>query len=329
MKLSVIIGTRNRSFAIKACIQSIGQAIVRAGLGDGDAEIIIVDNGSTDDTAAIVSAMAGSSSIPVHLLLEPQTGVMRACNRGVRRGQGDLFVFTDDDCQMDEAYIVDLLAHDSADSDLVIRGGRIELGDPRDLPLTIKTDRTAMTFSLKLNSARKSCLSGQISGCNMTFRRSVYERLGPFDERFGPGAIIGSGGDTDYIYRAYLAGIRIEYVPDMAVYHFHGRRDKALGHKVLQRYMIANGALLAKYFWRHPNLFRSMYWDFKHLLKDAMRGRNTYLPDIGFSRADQMACYLRGFFRYLLFAQGNPHFAVPADQAREKPLEPGSGKANG
>jgi len=48
-------------------------------------------------------------------------------------------------------------------------------------------------------------------------RCALVEKLGPFDERFGPGAIIGSGGDSDYLFRAYLAGFTLEYVPDMTV----------------------------------------------------------------------------------------------------------------
>lgn len=53
----------------------------------------------------------------------------------------------------------------------------------------------------------------------MATRRAVVERLGPFDERFGAGSkIIPSGGDTDYICRAYLADISLEYVPDMTVF---------------------------------------------------------------------------------------------------------------
>jgi GT2 family glycosyltransferase len=46
-----------------------------------------------------------------------------------------------------------------------------------------------------------------------------------FDERFGAGTNIPAGEDTDYIYRAYLADVTIEYVPDMAVFHHHGRKS--------------------------------------------------------------------------------------------------------
>jgi len=40
----------------------------------------------------------------------------------------------------------------------------------------------------------------------MTMRRALVEKLGPFDEDFGPGSRVGTGDDADYLYRAYLAG---------------------------------------------------------------------------------------------------------------------------
>ena len=62
----------------------------------------------------------------------------------------------------------------------------------------------------------------------------------------GLGGIIGSGGDSDYFFRTYLAGFALEYVPDMAVVHWHGRKTPDVGRELLRRYMTANGALAAK-----------------------------------------------------------------------------------
>jgi GT2 family glycosyltransferase len=55
-------------------------------------------------------------------------------------------------------------------------------------------------------------------------RRALVERIGLFDENFGSGAFTPSGGDTEYSNRAYVAGAVIEYVPDMTVFHFRGRK---------------------------------------------------------------------------------------------------------
>src|SRR5437899_1384211 len=102
-----------------------------------------------------------------------------------------------------------------------------------------------------MNSARHQPITGEINGCNFTMRRAVVEKIGPFDGRFGSGGELGSGGDSDYLFRAYLAYIWLDYVPDMTVFHYHGRKTKAVGHSLLRNYMIGNGALCAKYLFRY------------------------------------------------------------------------------
>jgi GT2 family glycosyltransferase len=302
VKLSVIVGTRNRAYAITACLDSIEISLANA--YPLDAEIIVVDNGSQDATSTLVEQWASGSSFPVRLLLEPKAGLSRAHNRALRAAQGELLAFTDDDCRLSKEYVNDLLRHDAADTELVLRGGRIELGDPTDLPLTIKTTPEPTRWNRRMNSARHQSIAGQINGCNMTMRRALVEQLGPFDERFGPGAIIGSGSDSDYLFRAYLAGLTLEYVPDMTVVHYHGRKTPAQGRKLLQNYLIGNGAEFAKHGWKHPNLCRPFYWDLKNAAREIITGTNTFLPAIGFSHRDKVAYAVRGALRYLFTREG-------------------------
>lgn len=297
MKLSVIVGTRNRAYEIAPCLNSIAAALAHA--GPIDAEIVVVDNGSTDDTAATLKTWASTSAVPVQLLFEPQAGLARAQNRALRSARGELLAFTDDDCRLHKEYFNDLLRHDAGDTELVLRGGRIDLGDPTDLPLTINTSPTPVRWNRQMNSARKVPIIGQIIGCNMTMRRALVERLGPFDQDFSPGSRIGSGADVDYVFRAYLAGATVEYVPDMAVLHFHGRKTSADGNKVLRRYLIGYGGLCAKHFFKDPNLFRPLYWDLKNAIKEVVSGTNTCAPSLAFSHKDKVMCAARGAIRYL------------------------------
>jgi len=76
MKLSVIVCTRNRAHAIAGCLASIVAAFAAA--SPLDAEIVVVDNGSQDQTSAIVEQWARGSSYPVRLLSEPKPGLTRA-----------------------------------------------------------------------------------------------------------------------------------------------------------------------------------------------------------------------------------------------------------
>jgi glycosyltransferase involved in cell wall biosynthesis len=159
MRLSVIVATRNRVHTIVGCLASISAAFANA--APLDAEIVVVDNGSRDSTTTVVQQWASGSPYPVRLLQEPEAGLSRAHNRALRAGPGELLAFTDDDCRLSKDYVNDLLRHDAADSEPVLRGGRIELGDPTDLPLTIKTTPERIRWSRRLNSARSTSASGQ------------------------------------------------------------------------------------------------------------------------------------------------------------------------
>lgn len=317
MKLSVIIATRNRAAHLTSCLDSIVTAFANAAPIDG--EIVVVDNGSTDKTAAIVQAWARASSVPLQLLSEPITGVSRAHNRGVRAARGDLLAFTDDDCRLSKDYVTDLLRHDAVDDGPVLRGGRVELGDPTDLPLTIKTGATRKQWSRLTNSAMSENVADSLAGCNLTMRRSTYEQLGPFDERFGPGSIIGSGADVEYVYRAYLANITIEHVPDMMVFHHHGRKTASTGYKLMRGYMIGNGALCAKYLFDLPVLCSPFYWDIKNAFKELLSGTNSFLPAIGFSHRDKVKWRVFGAMKYFLFA---PSTSIRASHTPRPQLTP-------
>jgi glycosyltransferase involved in cell wall biosynthesis len=145
-----------------------------------DAEIVVVDNASTDNTSDVVKAWATACAFPVRLLFEPNKGLAVARNCGVSGSQGDLLAFTDDDCRLSPEYVVDLLRHDASDSGLILRGGRVELGDVTDLKLTVKTSRTMMQWHKRTNAARHENLGNCIVGCNMAMRRDsrgTYRRF--------------------------------------------------------------------------------------------------------------------------------------------------------
>lgn len=300
MKLSIIIATRNRAHAIGGCLDSIPPAFAKA--GPLDAEIVVVDNGSTDNTFQIVTQWAARSPYPVRVLSERKPGLSRAHNCALLAAQGEFLAFTDDDCRLTEDYVADLLRHHAADSEPVLRGGRIELGDPADLPLTIKTTPEPMQWSRRLNSARHQPITGQINGCNMTMPRVIVEKVGPFDERFGPGGVISSGGDSDYLFRAYLAGFTLAYVPDMTVVHHHGRKTAAQGRRLLQGYLIGTGAVFARHTPEHFNFCRPFLWDCKNAVKEILAGGSSTTTLDYFSHRDKVAYAVRGALRYIFIA---------------------------
>jgi glycosyltransferase involved in cell wall biosynthesis len=289
VKLSIIVCTKNRAQAIVPCLEAIAASLALA--RPIAAEIVVVDS-STDTTSEIVRAWSAGCAFPVNLIYEGRKGIVHARNTGFRAARGDLLVWTDDDCHLDASYVQNALRYDAQDQEPVLRGGRVELGDPADLPLTIKTDPAARRWSSAMRSARHECLGNCLLGCNMMMRRSLLETVGPFDAR--------TDDDIDLVYRCYIAGIPIEYAPDLVVRHYHGRKDPADGYKLFRLYMMQMGALYAKFVFHDVDLCRPVLWDLRNAAKELVGRKNTFLPEIGFSHKHRLYYNAVGALRYLL-----------------------------
>jgi glycosyltransferase involved in cell wall biosynthesis len=262
--VTVIVCTKNRANALEQCLGSISKAIL--GCPGRKVEVIVVDNGSTDNTPDVVSAYLGSAKFPGLLVREPRPGLAAARNTGLNHASGRLIAFTDDDCRIAPDYISIMMAYFEHDEQPVIRGGRVELGDPADLPLSIKVDKAEMTLQFGFHPGFV------VLGCNMVIHRDVFSRIGRFDERFGAGARFKASEETDYFCRAYLNKIPVTYVPDMIVYHFHGRKTADAVRRLYSGYAIGNGAVYAKYFFSGGGLTRHLYWDLRKAFRESLAG---------------------------------------------------------
>lgn len=299
MKLSVIVCTRNRAYALPECLDSIAASLGRA--VPLDAEIVVLDNASDDDTSAVATGWAKTSAFPVTIGFEAKKGLAAARNAALRIARGEWIIFTDDDCRLAPDYIKNAMTHAARDQEPVVRGGQILLGDSTDLPLTIKTDTEPNRWQRGKAGALHEVIGGKsISGCNMMLPRVLIDRLGAFDERLGAGTKIPGGEDTDYYMRAYLAGYAIEYAPDMSLFHWHGRKQMSDGYKLMQNYMLSTGALYIKYLLAEPRVCRELYWDARKMVEELFAGRNLYWPEIGFSYADRVGFSLRGIWRFMV-----------------------------
>ncbi|RUU46174.1 glycosyltransferase [Mesorhizobium sp. M6A.T.Ce.TU.002.03.1.1] len=262
-EVSFIVCTRNRVAVLEPCIKSI-QAACRAHPAFA-AELVVVDNGSTDRTAERLASIAKLSDIPLKAICEPRPGLAAARNAGLARARGRVLVFVDDDCQVHGDYLSDLQRH-YATGERVVRGGRVEIGDARDLPFTIKRSPVRERLTSDVHPG------GFVLGCNMTMHRDVAARIGLFDERFGAGGPLRSAEDTDYLVRAVLLGIPVEYVPDMTIFHHHGRRDRKAIEKLHRDYSMGNGGLCLKHVRRAPWLLRHFYWAVRSAFRELVKG---------------------------------------------------------
>jgi len=219
MKLSIIIASYNRAASLLQFVRELSHQVVPDNV---DWEVVIVDNNSTDGTRSAIAPLVEENSRRYKYLLESRQGKSMALNTGRRAATGEILVFTDDDCVPDPKWLATIAMEFASDASLSVLGGRVELYDKQDRPVTIRNfpDRTLIES--------RDQLFLFLIGANMSIRRKVLDAVGEFDPFLGPGSRIGAVmEDLDLLYRVYRKKFKIVYSPDVLVYHNHGRATEA------------------------------------------------------------------------------------------------------
>jgi glycosyltransferase involved in cell wall biosynthesis len=268
--ISVIIGTHNRRDKLQMLLKSLASLEIDEGR---ICEMIIVDNNSTDDTKEVVKNYSENSRRDIRYIFEGKQGNNYARNTAIVEAKGEVLAFTDDDCVLDSTWIRQIWKKFESEPALACLGGRVELYDKNDRAITIRT------FGEETEVKSASQLYRLIIGCNMAIRRTVFDDIGTFDPAFGPGSKIGSGGDSEFLYRAYKRGLIIKYYPDIIVYHNHGRKTDAEVKALGKRYVRGRGGFYCKYILQGDRIIMKMALDemtsvMKSLIKNLLLGKS-------------------------------------------------------
>jgi GT2 family glycosyltransferase len=294
------------------CLESISLSVSRSRLA---VEVICVANASLEATELLIKTWAATQPFTVKSLFVPQPGVSRARNAALEIAEGDIIALTDDDCRVEPDYIDKLYSAFFFDEGPIIRGGRVELGDKDDIPLTIQTSR--VPAQLRIDQFP----GGFINGSSFAFSRSVYLELGPYDERFGPGSTYPAADDTDYMVRALAAGIPVRFDPSFSVEHHHGRRGDEAMRRMRQAYSYADGAMFAKHFLSRKSIRRIFGRSFLSALLSVLRAppRDAVIPRLSLFKFKHQ---LRGFLAYIA-AEGPSvlRFSPRGSMDRQRPAE--------
>jgi len=119
-------------------------------------------------------------------------------------------------------------------------GGRIELFDSSDCPITIQLRDTPLQIP-----PRSFIEPGLIQGANMVIRKAALEEVGGFDPDMGPGTGI-SGADIDLLARISSNGWHGRYEPKLLVYHHHRIKGEAGRSAKMDFYAIGVGVYYLK-----------------------------------------------------------------------------------
>lgn len=213
MLLSLIIPTYNRARSLQRVLQSVD----RLECPGGEAEIIVVNNNSSDETGDILGTeRRRARKFPVIALLEKRQGKASALNCGLRAAKGNIVLILDDDIV---AHPQCLVKHLECYQNSVFDAmqGRVLPGvDPEGRAADPRRIREYNIPIVDYGDEIRE-IRGMIA-TNVSFKREVFEKVGLYDPRLGAGAV-GFGEDTEYSLRIRKAGFKIGYTPHAIVYH--------------------------------------------------------------------------------------------------------------
>jgi glycosyltransferase involved in cell wall biosynthesis len=163
--VSVIVPVRDGESTITDCLDSI----LATDFPPERREILVVDNGSSDGTAALIK------SRPVRYLREEKRGVSNARNRGIAESRGEILAFVDADCLVDPQWLAELV-RPFEDAEV----GSVA-GDLQHAPPTTAAERQAARMLGNWQRFAFTSNPAYPITANAAYRREVLDHIGPFD----------------------------------------------------------------------------------------------------------------------------------------------------
>lgn len=205
-KVSVVVCAYNAADTITDCVRSL------SALTYPNYEVIVVNDGSKDGTAALVAEHPW-----VRLISIANGGLSAARNLGLREATGTIVAYTDADVRVDPDWLTHLV-QPFVRSDVVASGGPNLV--PPDDPFMAQC--VALAPGAPTHVLLDDRTAEHVPGCNMAFRRDALLAIGGFNPIY-----LRAGDDVDACWRLQARGGRIGFAPAALVWHHHRSRVQA------------------------------------------------------------------------------------------------------
>jgi glycosyltransferase involved in cell wall biosynthesis len=212
--LSVVIPTYNRCGTLLKAISAYTNQTAVGGI----AEIIVVDDGSTDSTGALVSQLASYAPVPIRYFRQDNKGPAAARNVGIREAHSKLILFTDDDIIPEPALAAEHLEWHRRFPEIstAVLGQVTWHPEVRPTPFMKWYGSDGVLFAFAHLSGRTEIDYEYFYSCNISLKTEFLEKCGTFDEDFKVAAY----EDCELGYRLAKAGMRLLYNPQALAYHY-------------------------------------------------------------------------------------------------------------
>lgn len=200
-RFSIIVPAYNAEKTLSACLESLADQSV----SEANYEVIVVDDGSTDDTSKI------TNRFNVKYIFQTNQGPAAARNKGADAAAGQIILFTDADCVPGHNWIREMVSPFN-DSEVVGVKGAYK---------TMQTELAARfaqaEFDDRYDLLQKSRYIDMIDTYSAAFKKDIFLNIGGFDKSFP----VANNEDTDLSYRLYAAGYKLVFNSKAFVYHTH------------------------------------------------------------------------------------------------------------
>jgi glycosyltransferase involved in cell wall biosynthesis len=207
---TVIIPTFNRKDVFMRTLEALAQVDYPADRW----EVVVVDDGSTDGTAAAISGWAADHSLQIVCLTQSNAGPAVARNRGGNQARGDALIFIDNDIEVPPRFIRDHLETLASHPGCWVVGRIVHPAHLRKTPFGRYRDDAWESFHAAHLPDRISPTPG-MTAANLSMPRKDFLYLGGFDSSF----TIASCEDWELGLRARLRGIGVVYHPGIIGLH--------------------------------------------------------------------------------------------------------------
>lgn len=242
-KISVIIPAYNCAATISKSLAALSAQDHPPGL-----EIIVVDDGSTDQTAAAIQAFP-----QVKYFYQPNAGPAAARNRGAAVASGEILFFTDSDCVPHKDWVLKMIQH-FTDPQVAAVAGSYGIANPQSWLAS------GIHAEIMFRHHRLMPLNPKAFGSyNVAIRREIFQKVGGFDTSYR----YASGEDNDLSYKIGKSGYKIYFERSALVDHHH---TESLGRYLFEQFR--HGFWRAKMYREHPDMARGDdYTFFKDIIE--------------------------------------------------------------
>ncbi|NLI10656.1 MAG: glycosyltransferase [Elusimicrobia bacterium] len=203
MKISIIIPAYNASKTIRQCLREVLKQSESF-----DCEIIVVDDGSKDETGEIIK----NEFKTVNLLIQENAGPAKARNYGATVAKGDYIIFTDSDCEPADNWLEEMIRPFQLDPEIIgVKG----IYKTKQKEITARF--VQLEYEDKYDVMKKFKYIDFIDTYSAAFKKNIFWEVGGYDTRFR----VACSEDVDLSFKLSNKGYKMIFNPNAIVYHIH------------------------------------------------------------------------------------------------------------